>query len=182
MSRYDDLRPLVDAWRAQSQTLYRNMQRLPDVLAARLGAYLGGPEAVADAGGVPQPVVAPCAACWDAARPDGRFSLIPYVEAPEWTPYVDGRFYFGLRVLLEGAASADHAPFFVLLSAACDGDSFLVRSDFGGAPFRIRLDEAAASDPLMAHIYAAMRDELAKPQTEQAERQAIGFRLERIPV
>ncbi len=176
MSRYDDLRPLVDRWRGATAALCRDAQVLPSFLAESLRAHLGCPARAVDPDGVSHVLVAPCAARWDGPAPAGRLALTPYEHPPQWTPYDDARFYFGLRVLLAGAGvDWPKDPFWIVLSATRADAAFSVRDENSGEDFPVRTEHAASADALCAHLYAAMRRELSAPPHLRADRQPIGF-------
>ena len=177
MTRYDDLKPLVESWRAASSALYRDAQILPAAVAQRMRLYLGCAERAVDPDGLSHALVAPCIARWEGPAPDGRFTLTPYDLPPDWTAYVDGRFYFGLRVLLEGAQVWQKDPFWIVLSALREGADFVVRDENNGADFRLRVEESDSLDRLCAHLHAAIRRELSSPPHLRAQRAPIGFGL-----
>ncbi len=183
MSRYDDLKPIYSEWRTKSLNLYREYQRLPHWVSARVKEYLGCPDYTKSIDGKEDegsPYVSPASAEWDENSRDFVFTMRKYQGLRDWDFYSDGRFYFGVWIILESAPNTwPKDPFCVLMSASWTGARFNVRVQKTKQDFDLDLGNLGSADGLCEHIFQSIKEELMSEPLREGERQQIGFGVAR---
>ena len=179
MSRFDELKPLVNEWRNNCTRLYREYQRLPWFLSNCFKTFMGCPDTFKDGFGPEAenvPYICPAVAEWNEEQEKFRLIALEHFTLEDWSFFGDGRFYFALRIFLESAPNTyPKQPFWFLLSAVAEDVSFNVRVQKTKTDFNVRLDSAASADDLCEHLFSDLKHILVEEPLLRPEDSAGQF-------